>query len=72
MFNQPRPVRFNYVSEVGENWTTFNFPNFTPDFTEPMLSTSDPDVMRVCGGKLKFTLTLIVQLFPLNSCALTD
>ena len=61
MQTPPLPSRFYYIPQVNETWDTWNFRNFTPDFTEPMLATNDPDVMRVCGGTLKFPFTLIVQ-----------
>ena len=62
MQDAPLPSRFYYIPQVMETWGTWNFRNFTPDFTEPMLATNDPDVMRVCGGTLKFAFILIVQL----------
>ena len=70
----PRPVRFFYIQApptVVETWDTFNFPDFTPDFTEPMLATSDPEAKAICGGTLEFTLTFTVQLFSFDSCATT-
>ena len=62
MQTAPLSSRFYYIQEVNETWDTWNFRNFTPDFTEPGLATNDPDVMRVCGGTLKFAFTWIVQL----------